>query len=78
MGKDDPLRVGEAMESGVAAGRCDYADQFRTDRVPSDVTTALRDFVFDAARSRQHRRARRPRGDGQMLHARRIFACVRP
>ncbi|HEY2405462.1 MAG TPA: hypothetical protein VGI10_05655 [Polyangiaceae bacterium] len=32
--------------SGVAAGRCDYADQFRSDDVPSDVSHALRDFVM--------------------------------
>ncbi len=32
--------------SGVAAGRCDYADQFRTESTASDVSSALRDFVF--------------------------------
>ncbi len=32
--------------SGVAAGRCDYADQFRRSDVPSDVAHALRDFVL--------------------------------
>jgi MYXO-CTERM domain-containing protein len=32
--------------SGVAAARCDYADQFRHDDVPSDVAHALRDYVL--------------------------------
>ncbi len=32
--------------SGVAAARCDYADQFRLDDSPSDVKVALRDFVL--------------------------------
>jgi hypothetical protein len=32
--------------SGVAAARCDYADQFRRDDVPSDVAHALRDYVL--------------------------------
>ena len=32
--------------SGVAAARCDYADQFRSDDVASDVGVALRDFVL--------------------------------
>ncbi|HEY3499053.1 MAG TPA: hypothetical protein VGK73_30385 [Polyangiaceae bacterium] len=32
--------------SGVAAARCDYADQFRSDDVASDVQVALRDFVL--------------------------------
>jgi hypothetical protein len=32
--------------SGVAAGRCDYADQFQGSGVASDVTHALRDFVM--------------------------------
>jgi hypothetical protein len=32
--------------SGVAAARCDYADQFQRSDVPSDVTHALRDFVM--------------------------------
>jgi hypothetical protein len=32
--------------SGVAAGRCDYADQFRGSDAPSDVAHALRDFVL--------------------------------
>jgi MYXO-CTERM domain-containing protein len=32
--------------SGVAAARCDYADQFRSDDVASDVATALRDYVL--------------------------------
>src|SRR6185503_5592637 len=32
--------------SGIAAARCDYADQFRRSDVPSDVSHALRDFVL--------------------------------
>jgi hypothetical protein len=32
--------------SGVAAARCDYADQFRGNDVASDVGSALRDFVL--------------------------------
>ncbi|HTQ02200.1 MAG TPA: MYXO-CTERM sorting domain-containing protein [Polyangiaceae bacterium] len=32
--------------SGVAAARCDYADQFRSDDVASDVAHALRDYVL--------------------------------
>ena len=32
--------------SGVAVARCDYGDQFRADGVPSDVASALRDFVL--------------------------------
>ena len=32
--------------SGIAAARCDYADQFRRADVPSDVLHALRDFVL--------------------------------
>jgi hypothetical protein len=34
------------VKSGVAAARCDYADQFRRTDVPSDVAVALRDFVL--------------------------------
>jgi hypothetical protein len=33
-------------ESGVAAGRCSYADQFQRSDVASDVSQALRDFVL--------------------------------
>ena len=32
--------------SGIAAARCDYADQFQRSDVPSDVARALRDFVL--------------------------------
>jgi hypothetical protein len=32
--------------SGIAAARCDYADQFRRSDVPSDVPFAIRDFVL--------------------------------
>jgi hypothetical protein len=32
--------------SGIAAARCDYADQFQRSDVPSDVSHALRDFVM--------------------------------
>jgi hypothetical protein len=32
--------------SGVAVARCDYADQFSREDVPSDVAHALRDFVL--------------------------------
>jgi hypothetical protein len=33
-------------DSGLAAGRCEYADQFQRSDVPSDVKSALRDFVM--------------------------------
>ena len=75
-GKTTRLVWAKQWQSGVAAGRCDYADQFRTSDVPSDVTNALRDFVFV------------PHGaDGTVVlvdrvvtgeaSARPIFACVR-
>jgi MYXO-CTERM domain-containing protein len=40
------MRWARQSASGVAAARCDYADQFRSDDVPSDVTVALRDYVL--------------------------------
>jgi MYXO-CTERM domain-containing protein len=45
-GKTTSLVWAKQWQSGVAAGRCDYADQFRTDDTPSDVANALRDFVL--------------------------------
>ena len=36
----------KTTSSGIAVARCDYADQFRGSDVPSDVTRAVRDFVF--------------------------------
>jgi len=34
------------LESGTAVARCEYSDQFRFDEKPSDVVTAIRDFVW--------------------------------
>jgi hypothetical protein len=45
-GEATALRWARQSGSGVAAGRCDYADQFRRSDVPSDVSHALRDFVL--------------------------------
>jgi hypothetical protein len=45
-GKDTAMVWARQSGSGVAAGRCDYADQFRRDDVPSDVAHALRDYVL--------------------------------
>lgn len=45
-GEDTGLRWSRQSASGIAAARCDYADQFRRSDVPSDVATALRDFVL--------------------------------
>ncbi|HEV8548645.1 MAG TPA: hypothetical protein VGQ57_06445 [Polyangiaceae bacterium] len=45
-GKTTGLRWARQSGSGVAAARCDYADQFRYDSTPSDVAVALRDFVL--------------------------------
>jgi hypothetical protein len=45
-GVDTAMVWARQSNSGVAAGRCDYADQFRRSDVPSDVAHALRDYVF--------------------------------
>jgi hypothetical protein len=45
-GKTTRLDWTRQSTSGVAAARCDYADQFRPDGYPSDVQVALRDFVL--------------------------------
>jgi len=45
-GESTQLVWARQSESGVAAGRCDYADQFRRSDVPSDVSHALRDYVM--------------------------------
>lgn len=45
-GKRTGLSWARQSQSGVAAARCDYADQFGRDDVPSDVQLALRDFVL--------------------------------
>jgi hypothetical protein len=45
-GKATKLVYSKQSSSGVAVARCDYADQFRTDDVASDVPHALRDYVM--------------------------------
>ncbi|HTM44836.1 MAG TPA: hypothetical protein VL137_07775 [Polyangiaceae bacterium] len=45
-GESTGMRWWRQSASGIAAARCDYADQFRRSDVPSDVATALRDFVL--------------------------------
>lgn len=45
-GKKTGLVWSRQSGSGIAAARCDYADQFQRSDVPSDVTLALRDFVM--------------------------------
>ncbi len=45
-GKATKLDWARQSSSGVAAARCDYADQFSRDDVPSDVSHALRDYVL--------------------------------
>jgi hypothetical protein len=45
-GKATKLAWARQSGSGVAAARCDYADQFSSDAVPSDVSSAVRDFVL--------------------------------
>lgn len=45
-GESTGLRWSRQSASGIAAARCDYGDQFRRSDVPSDVATALRDFVL--------------------------------
>lgn len=45
-GKATKLDWARQSTSGVAAARCDYADQFSRDDVPSDVAHALRDYVL--------------------------------
>jgi len=45
-GESTKLLWSRQSGSGVAAARCDYADQFRRSDVPSDVSHALRDFVL--------------------------------
>jgi len=45
-GKATKLAWARQSSSGVAAARCDYADQFSRDDVPSDVARALRDYVL--------------------------------
>lgn len=45
-GETTALLWSRQSSSGVAVARCDYADQFRFRDYPSDVSVALRDFVF--------------------------------
>src|SRR6185369_3023271 len=45
-GKSTRLAWARQSSSGVAVARCDYADQFRYEDYPGDVTTALRDYVL--------------------------------
>ena len=45
-GETTGFRWTRQSSSGVAAARCDYADQFRSDGTPSDVAVALRDYVL--------------------------------
>ena len=45
-GKTTGLVWSRQSGSGIAAARCDYADQFQRSDVPSDVSLALRDFVM--------------------------------
>jgi hypothetical protein len=45
-GKATKLVWSKQSSSGVAVARCDYADQFRFEDVPSDVQHALRDYVM--------------------------------
>jgi hypothetical protein len=45
-GKKTGLVWSRQSGSGIAAARCDYADQFQRSDVPSDVALALRDFVM--------------------------------
>ncbi|MCC6527210.1 MAG: hypothetical protein IT373_31465, partial [Polyangiaceae bacterium] len=40
------LRWQRQSSTGVVAARCDYADNFTLQQTPSDVPTALRDYVF--------------------------------
>jgi hypothetical protein len=45
-GEDTHMTWARQVKSGIAAARCDYADQFRRSDVPSDVQVALRDYVL--------------------------------
>jgi hypothetical protein len=45
-GETTGFRWARQSSSGIAAARCDYADQFRYDSTPSDVAVALRDYVL--------------------------------
>jgi hypothetical protein len=45
-GRDTRLAWARQSSSGVAAARCDYADQFRYEDYDSDVSVALRDYVL--------------------------------
>ncbi len=45
-GQKTKLDWARQSSSGVASGRCDYADQFARDDVASDVSRAVRDFVL--------------------------------
>jgi hypothetical protein len=45
-GEKTALLWARQSKSGIAAARCDYADQFRRSDVPSDVAQAVRDFVL--------------------------------
>jgi hypothetical protein len=45
-GETTALAWARTASTGVAAARCDYADQFRRSDVPSDVSQAVRDFAF--------------------------------
>jgi MYXO-CTERM domain-containing protein len=45
-GQKTKLDWARQSSSGVASGRCDYADQFAGDDIASDVSRAVRDFVL--------------------------------
>jgi hypothetical protein len=45
-GQTTRLTWAKQSVSGIGVARCDYADQFKRQDVPSDVTRAIRDFVL--------------------------------
>ncbi|HEX4339254.1 MAG TPA: hypothetical protein VH062_25275 [Polyangiaceae bacterium] len=45
-GQTTKLVWSKQSTSGIAVARCDYADQFRTEELPTDVPHALRDYVM--------------------------------
>jgi hypothetical protein len=45
-GETTGFRWARQLASGTSVARCEYSDQFRFDEKPSDVTTAIRDFVW--------------------------------